>query len=141
MDPPFQADSGLTNGSAPPNSGPADRGFQNDRGFGAPDNGPGRPRWCRRDRRMTEQEALDVCRRSISDQAATRFRTPNLEIRNLTLDNNPGRRDWIAGDLAVRRRFGRQNVYHFTCSVNFDTGQVRSAQIDQFERNSYQNRR
>ena len=126
--------------SAPPN-GPADRGFQNDRGFGAPDNGPGGRDGVRRDRRMTEQEALDVCRRSISDQATTRFRTPNLEIRNLTLDNNPGRRDWIAGDLAVRRRFGRQDIYHFTCSVNFDNGQVRSAQIDQFERNSYQNRR
>jgi hypothetical protein len=33
------------------------------------------------------------------------------------------------------------DVYHFTCAVNFDTAEVRSAQIDQFDRNAYQQRR
>ncbi len=90
---------------------------------------------------MTDQQALDVCRRSIQDQASERFRTPGIEIRNLTLENNPGRRDWISGDLAIRRRFGRQEIYRFTCSVDFETGQVRSARIDQFERSLYPDRR
>jgi len=90
---------------------------------------------------MTEEEAIDVCRRSVRDQAADRFQTPNIDIRNITIDNNPGRRDWVTGDLLVRRRFGRGQLYHFTCSVNFDTGVVRSSHIDQFEQSYYPDRR
>jgi hypothetical protein len=111
-------------------------GFREDRSFEGPDRRPfdrgGFP-----DRRMTEDEALQVCRQSIRDQAADRFRTPNIDIRNISIDNNPGRRDWITGDLAVRQRFGRQHFYRFSCSVNFDTGAVRSAHIDQFEQGYY----
>ncbi|HYV62967.1 MAG TPA: hypothetical protein VE958_09850 [Bryobacteraceae bacterium] len=126
----FQSDRGFRN----------DRGFQDERGFGPPDNRPpilgSRPY-----RRMTEQEALDVCRRSVRDQAVDRFRTPNIDIRNVLLDDNPGRRDWIAGDVVVRGRFGRQSIYRFSCSVNFDTGQVRSTHIDQFDQGYYPYRR
>jgi hypothetical protein len=119
-------------------------GFQGGRGSGGP-IGPDRPYDrggdFRRDRRMTEDEAVDVCRRSVRDQAADRFRTPNIDIRNIALDNNPGRRDWITGDLLVRRRFGRDQLYRFSCSVNFDTGVVRSSHIDQFEQGYYPQRR
>jgi hypothetical protein len=90
---------------------------------------------------MTEEEALDVCRRSIRDQAADRFRTPNVDIRNVAADDNPGRRDWVTGDLLVHRRFGRDQLYRFSCSVNFDTGAVRTAHIDQFEQSYYPGRR
>ena len=121
--------------------GPPDRRDQNDRGFRPPDDRPYDRSGFRRDRRMTEDEAFDVCRRSIRDQAADRFRTPNIDIRSVKLDDNPGRRDWVTGDVAVRRRFGRQNIYGFSCSVNFDTGEVRSAHIDQFERGYYPERR
>jgi len=27
------------------------------------------------------------------------------------MDNNPGRNDWVMGNLAVRRRFGRADTY------------------------------
>lgn len=117
------------------------RGDRNDRGFRPPEDRPGDRGEFRGRRRMTEQEALDVCRHSVRDQAMDRFRTPNIDIRNVALDNNPGRRDWITGDLVVRRRFGRQDIYRFTCSVNFDTGLVRSTHIDQFEQRSYPDRR
>lgn len=90
---------------------------------------------------MTADEAVQVCRQSIRDQAVNRFKTQNIDVRNVSADNNPGRNDWIVGDVAVRGRFGRQNVYRFSCSVNFDTGQVRTTHIDQFEQNAYQNRR
>ena len=119
-------------GSIPFDDRPGDRVNGNDRGFRQPDG---------RYRRMTEAEALQVCRDSVREQAVTRFRTPNIDIRNVSLDNNPGRRDWIMGDLAVRRRFGRQQLYGFSCSVNFDTGAVRSAHIDQFQRADYLDRR
>jgi len=110
------------------------------RDFRAENRPPG-PGEYRRDRRMTEEQAFDVCRRSVKDQAADRFRTPTIDIQNVKMDNNPGRRDWINGDVLVRRRFGRQSIYGFTCSVNFDTGEVRSAHIDQFERSYYPERR
>jgi len=128
-------------------------GFQGGRGSGepvGPDNRGFRPLEnrpydrsgdFRRDRRMTEAEALDVCRQSVRDQAVDRFRTPNVAVRNLAMDDNPGRRDWITGDLLVRRRFGRDQFYRFTCSVNFDTGVVRSSHIDQFEQGYYPQRR
>ena len=90
---------------------------------------------------MTQDEAFDVCRRSIRDQAADRFRTPNIDIQNVRIDDNPGRRDWITGDLVIRGRFRRQSVYGFSCSVNFDTGVVRSSHLDQFERGAYPERR
>jgi len=108
-------------------SGPANR--PDERGFGG-GQGP-------RDRRMSANEAMDICQRSIKDQAASQFRTPNITLQNVSVDNNPGRNDWILGEVAVRRRFGRPNIYRFTCSVNFDTGNVRSTHIDQFEQNTY----
>jgi len=125
-------------GSVPPNDRPFDNGDRYDRGIRPPDDRPGDRGEYRRDRRMPDEQALDICRRSIRDQAATRFRVQNIDIRNLAMDNNPGRRDWITGDVAVPRRFGRQDIYHFSCSVNFDTGEVRSAHIDQFEQRTYQ---
>lgn len=127
-------------GSIPFDDRPGDRANGNDRGFRPPDGGPFDRGESRSYRRMTEAEALQVCRQSVREQAVNRFQTPNIDIRNVSLDNNPGRRDWIAGDLVVRRRFGRQEFYGFSCSVNFDTGAVRSAHIDQFQRNQYPNR-
>ena len=139
----FQGDRGGPNGPGfrPPDNPPGDSGDRRDRGVRPPENLPGDRGGFRDGRRMTEEEALDVCRRSVRDQAADRFRNPNIDIRNIAIDNNPGRRDWITGDLLIRRRFGRNQVYRFSCSVNFDTGVVRSTHIDQFEQDYYPNRR
>jgi len=87
--------------------------------------------------RFTSEQAIRVCQDSVAAQANTRFRGQVVQMGRLTMDNNPGRNDWVLGDLAVRRRFGRQDTYRFNCSVNFATGQVRTAHIDQFPANSY----
>jgi len=89
------------------------------------------------DRQFTVNEAVRVCQDSIRDRAVARFRTPNIDFRRTAIDDNPGRQDWVLGELAVRRRFGRQEVYRFSCSVDFRSGIVRTAQIDQFERSNY----
>ena len=128
-------------GSIPFDNRQADPGYRNDRGVGPADVRPPDRGGFRPSRRMTEEEAFQVCRRSVLGQATDRFRTPNIDIRNVSLDDNPGRRDWIGGDVVVRLRFGRQQIYRFSCSVNFDTGDVRSVHIDQFERGLYQDRR
>ena len=53
------------------------------------------------------------------------------------MDDNPGRNDYVMGDLLVPRRFGLADTYHFSCSVNFGNGQVRTVHIDQFPVNAY----
>lgn len=101
------------------------RGFDGDRG-GFRDN-----------QNFTETQAVQVCQDYVRDRAVSRFRTQNIDFLRISIDNNPGRRDWVTGELAVRRWFRRQDIYRFSCSVNFRTGLVRTAQIDQFERNYY----
>ena len=89
-------------------------------GGGRSGGGPGR---------FTTQQAVQVCESSIRQQAEQRFRTDSINFRGTALDNNPGRQDWVMGMFDVRRSPGRDETYRFSCSVNFDTGQVRSAQI------------
>ena len=84
--------------------------------------------------RFTTQQAVQVCESSIRQQAEQRFRTHNVDFRGTALDNNPGRQDWVMGMFDVRTSLGRDETYRFSCSVNFDTGQVRSAQIGARER-------
>ena len=112
--------------------GPDPRQFDRDRDPQPFDRGGPRS-----DRRFTVNEAVRVCQDSIRDRAVARFRTPNIDFRRTAIDDNPGRQDWVLGELAVRRRFGRQEVYRFSCSVDFRSGIVRTAQIDQFERSYY----
>jgi hypothetical protein len=86
-------------------------------------------------RRFTTQQAVEVCESSIRQQAEQRFRTRNITFRGTALDDNPGRQDWVIGMFDVSRGLGRDETYRFSCSVNFDTGLVRSAQIGTREGN------
>jgi len=99
-------------------------GFGGDRGRdgGRVEGGPGR--------RYTTEQAVRVCQDSVREQASGRFRQAAVEFLRTTLDDSPGRNDWVIGTLAVRR-FDRREIYRFSCSVNFDTGRVRSAQIQE----------
>jgi hypothetical protein len=91
---------------------------------------PGRPPEVRGPgRRFTTEEAVRVCQDAARDQASGRFHTREVEFLRTTIDDQPGRNDWVIGTLAVRR-FDRREIYRFSCSVNFDTGRVRSAQIE-----------
>ena len=81
-------------------------------------------------RRYTTEEAVRICQDAVREQAGGRFAVRDVEFIRTALDDNPGRNDWVIGTLAVRR-FDRREIYRFSCSVNFDTGRVRSAQIEQ----------
>jgi hypothetical protein len=76
-------------------------------------------------------QAIRVCEQSILTQAARRFRTrPNeIHFRRSTIDDNPGRNDFVIGSIDVHRG-GREQRFNFSCSVNFDNGNVRTAEID-----------
>jgi hypothetical protein len=82
-------------------------------------------------RRFTVEQAVSVCQDSIRRQAEDRFRGRRVEFLNTRIDDNPGRNDWVIGTIDVfRGRDFSEGRYRFSCSVNFDTGVVRTADID-----------
>jgi hypothetical protein len=75
------------------------------------------------------EEAVRVCQQEVLKQAAQRFRSTDIHFDRTTIDDNPGREDWVMGSLDIHRG-PREERYGFSCSVNFDNGRVRSAQLD-----------
>lgn len=84
-------------------------------------------------RRFTVEQAVSVCQDSVRAQAGDRFRGRRVEFLNTRIDDNPGRNDWVIGMIDVFRGPVAEERFRFSCSVNFDNGQVRSVQIDPVE--------
>jgi hypothetical protein len=84
--------------------------------------------------RFTTGMAVRSCQDAVRRQAADRFHSENIAFRKTALDDNPGRQDWVTGLLDIRRGFDRDEVYRFSCSVNFASGELRSLQIDPVDR-------
>ncbi len=78
-------------------------------------------------------QAVQVCQDAVRQQAMDRFHTDNVYFRDTRMDDNPGRRDWVVGMLDAHPPYGPERHMRFSCSVNFDTGRVRSAQIEPME--------
>jgi hypothetical protein len=80
---------------------------------------PGRPggRWGR-------DEAIRGCQDAVRQEASQRFRG-RIEFLDGRIDDNPGRNDWVVGRLSTR-----EGQMQYSCSVDFQTGRVRSASID-----------
>jgi hypothetical protein len=116
----YQGDNRAYQGGPPPATDRRDT--DRDRRDG--DRRDGQPRG-----QFTSDQAVQVCRDAIRQQARERFGTPDVNFRRINIDDEPGRNDWVVGMLEVRRG-GREDHMRFSCSVNFDTGRVRSAQID-----------
>ena len=74
------------------------------------------------------QQAIDSCRAEVQARAARDFGLRNIDITSAGADTNSGRRDWIAGTFESRHGGGRES-YHFGCSVDFNSGRVRSVDI------------
>lgn len=89
-----------------------------------------RDRGDRRDRRFTTEQAVNVCKEAVVSQTSERYRTRDVNFRETRLDDAPGRADWVVGTLEARHRGMPDQILKFSCSVNFETGQVRSAQVD-----------
>jgi len=79
--------------------------------------------------RFGPQQAVNVCRDAIRQQAMDRFGTQDVNFGRINMDDNPGRRDWVVGTIDVRRGW-RDEQHSFSCSVDFDSGRVRSARIE-----------
>lgn len=50
-------------------------------------------------------------------------------MHRTTIDDRPGRQDWVLGSLDVHRG-DREERYGFSCSVDFQAGVVRFVQLD-----------
>jgi hypothetical protein len=93
-----------------------------------PYGGP-RPGWGGGGRRMSAQEAVRACQDAVRDEAGQRYRG-RVDFLDTRIDDNPGRHDWVVGRIAVRYPRGGQDEMRFSCSVDFDSGRVRSANIE-----------
>jgi hypothetical protein len=76
------------------------------------------------------EQAVSVCQDSIRQQASDRFRTNNVQFRQTTIDDNPGRRDWVIGTVEVHTPRQPDQIMKFSCSVDFANGRVRSATME-----------
>jgi len=90
----------------------------------------GRGRGLRRGGDDTFGFAVSSCQRAVS-QRLEREGYRNVQFQSVTADNRPGRNDWIVGSARARRtQGGRVFNLEFGCSVNFETGQVRSVEVE-----------
>jgi hypothetical protein len=81
-------------------------------------------------RRFTTDQAVSVCQDSVRQRALSTYGGRNIEFRNTRLDDQPGRNDWVVGTIEILRRGNMPDErMRFSCSVNFDTGQVRSVDL------------
>ena len=82
------------------------------------------------ERAYTSDQAVQTCKDSIQKEASARFGTAAVNFRQANIDDNPGRKDWVTGTIAIKTSKWRPSeVYRFSCSVDFSTGRVRSAHI------------
>jgi hypothetical protein len=77
-------------------------------------------------RRWTQDQAIRACRDEVRGRAAERYGS-NIRFEGMRMEDNPDRRDWIVGSFTTPRD---GQIHQFACSVNFDNGNVRWAQID-----------
>src|SRR5260370_32312066 len=92
-----------------------------------PDNRNDYPRAVVPGRRFSADEAIGDCQQAVRQEAAQRFRTPNIVFRGTAFDSN--RRDAILGMVDVRQG-NREEMYRFSCLVDFDNSRIRSVQFD-----------
>jgi hypothetical protein len=72
--------------------------------------------------------ALENCRRAVADRIRGRG-YGRVEFNSVRIDDSRGRRDWVTGTL---RAEGPRNSesFDFSCSVNLETGAVRSVDLN-----------
>lgn len=77
----------------------------------------------------TRSRAVRICKNDIQQQVFERFGVGPVYFPVVNLTANPGRNDWITGRVQIGRG-ARAQFEPFSCSANFFTGKVRSAQLE-----------
>ena len=74
-------------------------------------------------------QAMDSCRDAVRDKARRDYGVRDVDFRSIDRDNAPGKNDWIVGTFDGRRGGGNVDRFNFSCSVNFNNGNIRSVDI------------
>ena len=74
-------------------------------------------------------EAIRVCQQAATTQASRRFRTNDVHLHRTIIDDGPGRQDSVLGSLDVHRG-NHEERYGFSCAVDFQSGRVRTVDLD-----------
>jgi hypothetical protein len=79
--------------------------------------------------RMSMEQATRTCQDSIRQEAVQRFGNVEITFRQIVSDNARGA-DWLTGTVIVRRPwYNRNESYRFSCSVDYESGRLRTAHI------------
>lgn len=79
-------------------------------------------------RAVAGQGAIRACRDAITDRI-NRDGYTRVNIVRIVADDNPGRNDYLVGTATARGRSSMVD-FSFSCNMNFDTGRVRSVQLN-----------
>jgi hypothetical protein len=92
-------------------------------------DGRGRGRDQGYDNSNMADRVVQVCEDNIRQQALTQYRGSNVQFRDTTIDDNSGREDFVIGTVELRTPGRPDQQMKFSCSVNFNNGVVRSAEL------------
>lgn len=70
---------------------------------------------------------VEACEVAVRDRVR-RDGYRQIDFARINVDNNPGRHDWVIGSLSAARR-DRVEYLDFSCSVNLNTGTIRSVDV------------
>jgi hypothetical protein len=73
-------------------------------------------------------QAIRVCQDAVTDRIRSQGFT-DVNFLSTRADDNPGRHDWVVGQVRGRRGDGDRAIFDFSCSVDFGTGRVRSIDV------------
>jgi hypothetical protein len=79
------------------------------------------------DRRLTPDRAIQVCQDAVRRQASERFNVRDMNFRRTFIDEDQGR--LVRGNFEVQRGYNRVQTFRFSCSVDFNDGDVRSVDL------------
>jgi len=125
---------GFDRGGPPPGRGPETgpgRGPETGPGYGPgdrDDRGRGYDRDDRGRREGGPDVAMQACRDAVTDKVAREYRYDEVQLRDVRVDDRPGRRDSIIGE-AVGRRRNTSAFFRFYCDVDFRSGRVRNIDV------------
>ena len=77
--------------------------------------------------RFTAEQALRICQDAVADRIRSRG-YDKVNVFDIRADDNPGRNDWVIGQ-ATGQRESRGQSFDFSCSVDFESGRVRSVDV------------
>jgi hypothetical protein len=81
-------------------------------------------------RRISAEQALDLCRTEVHTRGERDYGLRNIDITAVGVDTSQGRVNWVTGTFTVGGAvFARGGGYRFNCQVDYSAGQVGTVEI------------